>query len=119
MIDLRQRTFVAVPRLRSGETRLVLTGELDLATTALLSEGLAFVLGRRSALATLDLRHLEFIDARSAGLIGTAAERMGRWDGAMTLRHARAPVRRVLGLCRLGHLLEGRGGCGRLEGVGG
>lgn len=108
VLDLPGRTFVALPRLRAGEVRLVASGELDLATLAPLREALEIALGYRPARVTLDLRRVDFIDARSAGVIAITAARIDEWDGTLALRHPKAPVRRVLRLCRLDHLLEPR-----------
>jgi anti-anti-sigma factor len=108
VLDLPGRTFVALPQLTAGEVCLVASGELDLATLAPLREALEIALGYRPARVTLDLRRVDFIDARSAGVIAITAARIDEWDGTIALRHPKAPVRRVLRLCRLDHLLEPR-----------
>lgn len=115
IIDLPRGSFVALPHPTPGETRLVIAGELGPATLAPFADALGFGLGCRPALVTLDLRHLGSIDARCAGVIAMASARVSGWGGALALHRPRAPVRRVLRLCRLAHLLDPPGG---LEGAG-
>jgi anti-anti-sigma factor len=97
--------FAVDPHIGVGETRLVLAGELDLATAPVFLGALAFALHPRPALVVLDLRRLTFIDARSAGAIATASLRMGDWGGTLAARDPQRIVRRVFELCGLGDLL--------------
>ena len=104
-VDLRRGGVVVVPHLHRDETRLALTGELDLATASMFAWALSFVLYRHPRRVALDLRRLGAIDARGAHAVGTAATRMGDWGGRLVVRRPRAAVRRVLELCDLGELI--------------
>jgi anti-anti-sigma factor len=56
----------------------------------------------------IDLRRLAFIDARSAGAIAVASERMAGWGGRLAARMPSPAVRRAFEGCGLGELLTPR-----------
>jgi anti-sigma B factor antagonist len=81
---------------------LVLTGELDLATVAVLESALS-ALGGNSRDVTLDLAGLAFMDSSGIKLIINAARDLeGR--GFVTLRSPSAPILRVLELVQIDRL---------------
>ena len=104
-VNLERRTFVVAPHATVGEVRLAISGELDPATSALLSGALAFAFALRPARVTLDLGRLRAIDAANAGTIAGAADRVGGWGGTLAARSPRPAVRRALATRGLDGLL--------------
>ena len=106
-VNLRRQSVVVVaPRSGTGETRLSLTGELDLTTTPILAWALGVTLESRPARVVLDLRRLRLIDARSAATLAAAETRIRDWNGTLVARRPQPAVLRVLRLCGLSGLLH-------------
>lgn len=101
VLDLTRRTLVIVPSGPASETRLALSGELDLAGAAMFASALDVALRHHPARVGLDLRRLTFIDAHNAGLVVAAAQTMQAWGGTLAVRGASDAVRRVLDACPL------------------
>ena len=74
---------------------------------------LAAALQPQPALVVLDLRQLTYIDARSAGGVAMASERISVWGGRLAAREPQGVIRRVFELCGLGHLVHSREGVAR------
>jgi anti-anti-sigma factor len=88
----------------AARVRLVLRGELDLATADLVAARLRRLREHRETV-VLDLDELEFLDAAGHGVILRAAHD-ARSDGwAFTVTRGSAPVRRLFGLLDLDDLL--------------
>ncbi len=85
--------------------RLVLVGELDLATMPVFVDALASALAGRPVAVDLDLAQLGFIDARGLDAIAAASTRMSAWGGLLSTHHASAVVQRLFDLCGLDDLL--------------
>jgi anti-anti-sigma factor len=82
-------------------TRVLLRGELDIATVGAVAKRLAALRERSEAL-LLDLDELTFIDASGIRLVVDAAEDSRRDGWAFAVTHGSWPVRRVLELLELG-----------------
>ncbi|HEX8205033.1 MAG TPA: MMPL family transporter [Solirubrobacteraceae bacterium] len=102
---------LAIETLRSAEeTRVVLTGDLDLATVPLLRERLAAVEGEAELL-VVDLRAVTFVDSSGLGELVAAHQRARRRQGRLVvLRGAGTRVAEVLAMSGLEGLLAGDGG---------
>lgn len=105
-VDLWRRRVVVAPHVGPRETRVALTGELDLASAPMLDWALSFALYRQPGRVVLDLRRLVLIDARCAQAVAAAAARMGDWDGTLVGLGPRPPVRRVFEICGLSDLID-------------
>jgi len=105
VIDLRRLSVVVTPHAGHDETRIVVAGDLDLASAPMLDWALSFALDRQPDRIAVDLRRLEMIDARCAHALAGASLRMGEWGGALVTFGSQPSVRRVLQLCGLGELL--------------
>lgn len=79
--------------------RLVLTGELDLATAPLLEAALARARERGGDI-TLDMAGLEFMDSTGIKVIITSARRL-EGNGSLILRAPGPAIRRVLDLVQI------------------
>jgi anti-anti-sigma factor len=99
---------VVAPHAGVTETRLSLTGELDLASAPLLAWILGVTLDGRPARVVLDLRRLRLIDVRCAGTLADAAARCADWNGTLVARRPQPAVLRVFQLCGLSDLLHPR-----------
>lgn len=109
VLDLDRRAYVISPGIAPDHEGIALIGELDLAGAPLFEGAVAAALRHRPARVVLDLRRLEFIDARGAGTIAAAATCVREWDGSLIARGALPPVERVLELCGLGDLMGAAG----------
>lgn len=105
VLEVRRFTLIVAPHAGPSETRVVVVGELDLATLPMFVGSLTLALHHRPSLVVLDFRRLSFIDARSAGAIAWSSTRMREWDGTLAVHRPQRTVRRVLGLCGLADLL--------------
>ncbi len=97
-------------RVGGGRTRLVLVGELDLATMPVFADAFAGALAGRPAAVDLDLAGLCFIDARGVDAIAAASARMSGWGGLLSAHHASGIVQRLFDLCGLDDILLEAGG---------
>jgi anti-sigma B factor antagonist len=84
-----------------GPPRLVLTGELDLATVPLLEQAIPTALGPGDVL-VIDLRTLEFIDSSGIHVLMRLDDAARRDGWALTLVRGGRDVQRVLDLCHVG-----------------
>lgn len=90
--------FSCSRRAESGNrVRLVLAGELDLASCAHFNEALCDAVSE-AVRVILDLRALTLIDCASLSVIFDAAAKVRRMDAALVLLEPRGQVRRVLDL---------------------
>lgn len=89
----------------SGTIRVMPSGELDLATAALLDETLRAA-QRQTSSVTLDLRRLSFIDCSSLALLAAAAERARHSEGRFRVVRAPPAVERLFALTGFGQRLE-------------
>lgn len=73
-----------------------LTGELDMATAALLREELVRLTAGGATQVTVDLSDLAFIDSTGLSVLITALKRLRQQGGDMALRSPRPGTRKVL-----------------------
>jgi anti-sigma B factor antagonist len=93
-----QSEFRVEVRKEDGAIEIVVSGELDLASSPALEEELARALKSESALVIVDLRELEFMDSTGLSVIvkaHQAAEQAGR---RLCLVKGPAQVQRLLNL---------------------
>jgi anti-sigma B factor antagonist len=83
-----------------GTATVVISGELDLLTRALLSERLSMVVRRKPRRLVLDMARTSFMDCGSARLIAAAGQSLAD-AGQLVIRHPGPAVRRVLELTSL------------------
>ena len=89
-----------------AQTRVVLAGELDIASTDRLERELAAVEGNSPGVLVLDLRRVEFIDSTGLRALIAADER-ARSDGRrLALVSGSDAVERLLSVTRLDQRLE-------------
>ncbi len=91
---------------RPDEARLVLHGELDLATTPLFVESLLEAERSDSELLLLDMGGLTFIDVAGLSAILAAARRAARVGRRIRVSDASAPVRRLFELTAIDQAIE-------------
>jgi anti-anti-sigma factor len=99
---------------RDGDGAVVwLRGEHDVSTVEMLSQVMAGVIALDDADVVLDLSGVEFMGAATVGVIVRAHEFLRLRSRGLELRSPSVCVRRVMGLCGLGWLVDpGSGGCG-------
>jgi stage II sporulation protein AA (anti-sigma F factor antagonist) len=102
--------FAVSSQVRVGETRLVVAGEIDLATAPRFLGALDAALDTCPEVLVLEIAGLSFIDARSAGAIAAASTRMRDWGGRLEAREAQESPRCVFALCGVSELLSGGAG---------
>jgi anti-sigma B factor antagonist len=83
---------------RVGSLRLVLRGELDLATSSLLKDALTVAERSGPSVITVDLRFLRFIDATGLGLLLRAARRARDENRRLQLANPTRQIERLLKL---------------------
>ena len=106
-------TMVRPPALTSRTTFdqdldhavVTVAGELDLSTAPCLGEALAHVVDRHPHEVTVDLAELAFIDSTGLTLLVRTSNRLREYDGTLSLASPTPPVRRVLEIVGLDHLL--------------
>jgi anti-anti-sigma factor len=84
---------------------VAVSGELDLSTAPGLGEALAQVVERHPHALTVDLAGLAFIDSTGLTLLVRTSNRLREQDGTLSLASPTPPVRRVLEIVGLDHLL--------------
>jgi|SRR5947209_1322183 len=89
-----------------GEVRLVLDGEVDIATAPLLAHAIEQAERQRPAMLVLDAARLTFIDASGVRVLVRAARHARRAGRGLTLRNPPPPVARMLGIVGVGDLLD-------------
>lgn len=84
---------------------VTVSGELDLSTAPGLYEALAEAVDRHPHELTVDLAELAFIDSSGLTLLVRTSNRLRQHDGTLSLASPTPPVRRVLEIVGLDHLL--------------
>ncbi len=85
---------------------LSIAGEVDLATSPEFRRALFDALDAGASELTLDMAHVEFIDATGIGALVSAANRARRTGGRIILRSPSPAVRRVLGAVDLDGVIQ-------------
>jgi anti-anti-sigma factor len=91
---------------REGQTRVVLAGELDIASAPQFEEGLAAVEGDTPGVLVLDLRGVEFIDSTGLRAVIAADERARSAGRRFVIVRGTAAVERVFSVTQLDQRLE-------------
>jgi anti-sigma B factor antagonist len=86
---------------QDGQTRLVLVGELDIASAPRFEEGLADAERAEPAVLVLDLRKVEFIDSTGLRAVIAADERARNAGRRLVLVRGTPAVERVLSVTQL------------------
>jgi|SRR5947209_4282699 len=89
-----------------GEVRLILKGEVDLATVATLAAAIEEAERLRPPTLVLDAADLTFIDASGVRVLVRAARHARRAGRRLTLCNPRPPVARMLAIVGIGDLLD-------------
>ena len=89
-----------------GLAHVVLTGELDLSTTAQVEQELARVEGAGPATVALDLSRLTFLDSSGLRVIVSADKRARRENRRFAVVRGPDTVQRVFSITRLDEQLE-------------
>ncbi|MEU7428266.1 STAS domain-containing protein [Streptomyces sp. NPDC040750] len=100
-----------VSGVRRGEDRegwavLVLAGEVDLALSPALREGVNVLIGEGRARIVVDLEHVTFMDSTGLGVLVYAFRRTSALAGRLRLAHPGEQVCRLLELTGLDSALE-------------
>ena len=85
---------------------LLVDGEADLATAALLGQALASASHHKHERVVLDIAGLQFIDAHCLGVISNARCLLREQDRELVLRSPPPLVRRLLTICEMDALIE-------------
>ena len=93
----------------AAESRLVVAGELDMATGPSLEETALALLAERPALLVLDLRGVTFCDSSGIACLIRVRRAAAESGGRLELRSVQGLVRRVLELTGVSELLGVRG----------
>jgi anti-sigma B factor antagonist len=104
----------------AGTTRLMVAGELDIATAADFGIELARLIDDRGPDVLIDTSDLAFCDARGLAAIVAADNRARRRGGAVTLTGVRPQLARILRVAHLERLVRARPATsgGRVHAVG-
>ena len=97
---------IAVASEARGATRLVVRGELDAASAPRLRTQIRSALAAGITRVVVDLAAVSFIDAAGLGVIVGARRRLADAGGELEVVDASRPVRRVLEITGLGHLVH-------------
>jgi anti-sigma B factor antagonist len=89
-----------------GQTRVALTGELDIASAPQFEEGLARVEGDTPGVLVLDLRGVEFIDSTGLRAVIAADERARSAGRRFVIVRGTAAVERVFSVTQLDQRLD-------------
>jgi anti-anti-sigma factor len=90
----------------SGQTRVVLVGELDIATTQELENELAAIEANSPGILVLDMRRVEFIDSTGLRALITADERARSQGRRLAVVQGPNAVERLLSVTQLDQRLE-------------
>lgn len=85
---------------------LVLVGDLDVRSVSAVREALVQLMETTPGDVVIDVAGVELIDVTGLGMLAAAHRRAQREDRQLLLRGCQGPVRRVLGLTRLGRVLH-------------
>ena len=86
---------------REGQTRVVLAGELDIATSERLERELALIERNSPGTLVLDMRQVEFIDSTGLSVLLNGLRRVTRVRGAMAIACANPTVLRLFEITKL------------------
>jgi anti-sigma B factor antagonist len=89
-----------------GQTRVVLAGELDIASTEQLDEALATIEGEDLGTLVLDLRNVEFIDSTGLRTVIAADERARSADRRFVVVRGPGAVERLFSVTQLDQRFE-------------
>ena len=89
-----------------GHTVIWLVGDQDLATVPLLETELTKALELDDSHLVVDLRETSFIDAATIGVLIRSRTAFQQQSRNLTVRAPSDFVRRILGLCGVGHLVD-------------
>lgn len=106
MPRFRRDPFDVATEIGTGGVRLVLAGELDLATTPSLVHQLRRAERSNPATLELDLSEVTFVDVAGLTAMLAAARRAGRAGRRLCVSHARPSVRRLFELTALDQSIE-------------
>jgi anti-sigma B factor antagonist len=98
--------FEITTERRKGQTLIVLSGELDIASTPRFEEGIAEVEGDTPGTLVLDLRAVEFIDSTGLRAVIAAAERAKAQGRRFVIVRGGDGVERVFSVTQLDQRLE-------------
>lgn len=105
-LGLNPERFSTAVEFVAASARVVVRGELDLATAPALDNALTDVIDRGARSLVLDVADLTFMDASGLRVLITASNRVGPDGGTLILRAVPKPVLRVLELTGFTHLAE-------------
>lgn len=108
--------FTAQVESGRGATKIVLSGELDMATAPILEEHLVRVESDGATAILVDLRELTFLDSTGLHAVLAARNRAEANRRQLLLIGATAPVRRVFELTGQDLLLDGENVASVLQG---
>ena len=91
---------------RDGQTRLVLVGELDIASAPQFEQGVSSAESETPGVLVLDLRKLEFIDSTGLRAVIAADERARSAGRRLVIIRGTPAVERVLNVTQLDQRLE-------------
>ncbi len=89
-------------KVDTGETQLVVIGEIDLATSSVVDSALSKLKGR----VVLDLRRVEFMDSTGIRLILTHLERLNASGGHLRIVADSGPVLKLIQIAGLADILD-------------
>lgn len=99
-------SFSATVSDRTGGVRLLLRGEIDLATRDSLRHALRSAFRRTAGVIEVDLREVTFLDCAGVGAIVEGHQVAGRAGLTLIVTHDHGIVRRVLDLSGVRNLLD-------------
>ncbi|GAC1316832.1 MAG: hypothetical protein NVS2B9_05950 [Myxococcales bacterium] len=106
MSRFARTSFTVSTEVDPDATRLILAGELDLATEPMLAQALLRAERLRPALLQLDLSRLTFIDVSGLAALLAAARRAEREGRSLQVVAASRPIKRLFALTALDQSIE-------------
>ena len=100
------RPFTLEYEERDGEARIVLAGELDRLSAERFSRALRDAELSGSKRILLETTELTFMDSSGLALVLQGARRAGGQGRELVVANPTAPVRRLLEIAAMGHLIE-------------
>ncbi|HEX8066282.1 MAG TPA: STAS domain-containing protein [Thermoleophilaceae bacterium] len=105
-VDEQQPRLGIAVSAHGERTRIVLAGELDLATTPLFSRAIVAVEQQGPELIEIDIRGLTFMDSSGLGRLFAANRRAREVGRRLVLLKADGPIDRVLELARVEDVID-------------
>jgi anti-anti-sigma factor len=102
--------LTAVVGAEGTRTVVVVWGEADSSTTAVLSDALSRVIASQAGDVVIDLAEAEFIDTATVRVLAAALQLLDRQGRELTVRSPSRLAARVLDLFGLAYLVEARDG---------